>query len=501
MSKRTADGLVCTPLLAEQLALRGRVHAPLARTGAGPSGRLPSRTLPTGPLLVAGVAGALTGDLSTGDLVVSDELRSSGARHSSDAAPLVAAALRRRGLTVHLGAVYSHDRLVHTPAQRRELSERIAPHHALAVDTESAFLAARAPRGQTLAVRAIVDTPARPLIRPGTAWRGLAALRSLRAAAPVLDQWAAATGERDVLLAAPRSFCAGVERAIEAVERALQLHGAPVYVRRQIVHNAHVVRDLERRGAVFVTELDEVPHGGVAVLAAHGVAPWVRQQAVERELQVVDATCPLVAKVHQEVRRFASHDSTVFLIGHAEHEEVVGTRGEAPGNVIVVADPDEARRVDVRNPDRVSYVMQTTLAVDEAERTAAVLRQRFPSLSGPRRDDICYATTNRQLAVRSIARECDLVLVVGSQNSSNSHRLVEVASAEGAASHLVDDAGEVDLRWLTGARRVGITAGASAPPRLVDELVRCLSGLGEVHVRETQVVDEDVRFTLPREVS
>jgi 4-hydroxy-3-methylbut-2-enyl diphosphate reductase len=501
MSDRTATGLVCTPLLAEQLAVRGRVQAPLVRTGAGPSGKLPSRTPSTGPLLVAGVAGALTDDLSTGDLVVSDELRSTGARHRSDAAPLVAGALRRRGLTVHLGAVYSHDRLVRSPAQRRELSERIAPHRALAVDTESAFLAARAPHGQTVAVRAIVDTPARPLIRPGTAWRGLAALRSLRAAAPVLDQWAAATGDRDVLLAAPRSFCAGVERAIEAVERALELHGGPVYVRRQIVHNAHVVRDLERRGAVFVAELDEVPRGSVAVLAAHGVAPSVRQQAVERDLQVVDATCPLVAKVHQEVRRFAAHDSTVFLIGHAEHDEVVGTRGEAPGNVVVVADPDEARRVDVRNPDRVSYVMQTTLAVDEAERTAAVLRHRFPSLSAPRRDDICYATTNRQLAVRTIARECDLVLVVGSQNSSNSHRLVEVATAEGTPSHLVDDAAEVDLRWLAGARRVGITAGASAPPRLVDDLVRCLSGLGEVHVRETQVVDEDVRFTLPREVS
>jgi 4-hydroxy-3-methylbut-2-enyl diphosphate reductase len=515
------SGLVCTPLLVEQLALRGRVAAPVVRTGSGPAGRVPPErafsraaiaTTPVGtredderpvvhrPVLVAGVGGALADGLRPGDLVVSDELRTRGARYPSQAAPLLAAALRRLGLTVHVGPVYSSDHVVRSGDERRDLAQRLAPH-ALAVDTESAFLAARAPLGQTVAVRAVVDTPSEPLLRPGTAWRGVVGLRALRAAAPVLDQWAAATGERAVLLAAPRSFCAGVERAIEIVERALELHGAPVYVRRQIVHNRHVVEDLERRGAVFVTELDEVPYGSVAVLAAHGVAPSVRQQAVERELQVVDATCPLVAKVHQEVRRFASHDSTVFLIGHAEHEEVVGTRGEAPGNVIVVADPDEAQRVDVGDPERVSYVMQTTLAVDEAERTAAVLRQRFPALSAPRKDDICYATTNRQLAVRAIARESDVVLVLGSQNSSNSHRLAEVAESEGTRSYLVDDAGDVDLRWLAGTGRVGVTAGASAPPRLVDELVRCLSGLGPVQVRETQVVDEDVRFTLPREVS
>jgi 4-hydroxy-3-methylbut-2-en-1-yl diphosphate reductase len=263
----------------------------------------------------------------------------------------------------------------------------------------------------------------------------------------------------------------------------------------------HVVRDLERRGAVFVEEVGEVPEGSITVLAAHGVAPQVRSEAAARKLRVIDATCPLVSKVHTEVRRFAARDDTVFLIGHRQHEEVVGTRGEAPGHVIVIADPDEARRVEVPDPQKVSYVMQTTLAVDEAEETAAVLRRRFPALAAPRKDDICYATTNRQQAIRAVARRSDLVLVLGSQNSSNSHRLAEVATAEGVEAHLVDDASAVDLRWLSRARRIGITAGASAPPQLVDDLVRCLSGLGRVSVIETSVVEEDIRFTLPREVS
>jgi 4-hydroxy-3-methylbut-2-enyl diphosphate reductase len=522
--RRSADaapGLLCTPLRIERLTLRTRARGPVVRTGAGPRGHVPAQlaftrpaisTSPVGPredderpvvhrpLLVAGVAGALTDALRPGDVVVSDELRTTGARYSSHAAPLLASALRRLGLTVHVGPVHSSDHVVHSGGERRALHDRLAPH-ALAVDTESAFLAARTAAGQTVAVRSIVDTPSSPLLRPRTAWRGVAAPRSLRTAAPARDAWAAATGEREVLLAAPRSFCAGVDRAIEIVERALELHGAPVYVRRQIVHNRHVVEDLEARGAVFVSELDEVPSGAVAVLAAHGVAPSVRRQAVERRLQVVDATCPLVAKVHQEVRRFASRGSTVLLIGHPDHEEVVGTRGEAPADVLVVSDPDEAREVDVPDPEHVAFVMQTTLAVDEAERTATVLRERFPALVGPRHDDICYATTNRQLAVRAVARESDLVLVLGSQNSSNSHRLAEVAEAEGARTYLVDDAAGVDLRWLAGALRVGITAGASAPSRLVDDLVRCLSGLGPVRVRESRVVDEDVRFMLPPEVS
>jgi 4-hydroxy-3-methylbut-2-enyl diphosphate reductase len=231
------------------------------------------------------------------------------------------------------------------------------------------------------------------------------------------------------------------------------------------------------------------------------VAPSVRADAAQRRLRVVDATCPLVTKVHNEVRRFATPGSTVFLIGHEEHEEVVGTRAEAPDNVVVVAGPDDAARVSVPDPAKVSYVMQTTLAVEEAEQTATVLRERFPALSSPRKDDICYATTNRQDAVRAVARESDLVLVVGSQTSSNSLRLAEVAQAAGASAHLVDDASAVDLRWLAGARTVGVTAGASAPHHLVDDLVRAISGLGRVSAREVDVADEDVRFTLPREVS
>ena len=487
-------GLVCTPLLSEWLALRGRIGADPVRTGRSSDGRL---TPGERPLLVAGLAGALSNDLEPGDLVVADEIRGDAEPAPSHASPFLVGALRREGLTVHGGPIVSTPRIVDAPAARRAL----AAAGALAVDTESALLVAAAPPGQAAVVRAIVDTPDHRLLSPGTLVRGPQALRSLRRAAPVIEAWAAAVADREVILAGPRSFCAGVERAIEIVERALSLHGPPIYVRRQIVHNAHVVRDLEQRGAVFVEEVSQVPEGSITVLAAHGVAPQIRSDAAARGLRVIDATCPLVSKVHTEVRRFAARDNTVFLIGHSDHEEVVGTRGEAPGHVIVVADPDEAGQVEVPDPQKVSYVMQTTLAVEEAEETAAVLRGRFPALAAPRKDDICYATTNRQQAIRAVARRSDLVLVLGSQNSSNSHRLAEVAEAEGVEAHLVDDASAVDLRWLSRARRIGITAGASAPPQLVDDLVRCLSGLGRISLTETSVVDEDIRFTLPREVS
>jgi 4-hydroxy-3-methylbut-2-enyl diphosphate reductase len=303
-----------------------------------------------------------------------------------------------------------------------------------------------------------------------------------------------------IKLANPRGFCAGVDRAIEVVERVLDRRGGPVYVRRQIVHNAHVVADLEARGAVFVQEVAEVPERSTLVLAAHGVAPRVREDAARRGLAVVDATCPLVAKVHSEVRRYAGRGDTVFLIGHADHEEVVGTRGEAPERVVVVEDAAHAERVQPADPDRVAYVMQTTLAVEEAEQVAAVLRRRFPALSAPRSDDICYATTNRQRAVREIAAASDLVLVVGSANSSNSLRLVEVAEREGTPAHLVEDASAVDLRWLAGAARVGITAGASAPPSLVAALGAALGGLGPLTVHSTGSAVEDVRFALPKEI-
>ncbi|MBO0844740.1 MAG: 4-hydroxy-3-methylbut-2-enyl diphosphate reductase [Nocardioides sp.] len=317
----------------------------------------------------------------------------------------------------------------------------------------------------------------------------------------MVEAWGAATGERELLLAGPRSFCAGVERAIEVVERALDRFGPPVYVRRQIVHNRHVVEDLERRGAVFVQEAEEVPEGSVLVLAAHGVAPTVRTTADTRGLQVIDATCPLVSKVHQEVRRFSARGSSVLLIGHHDHEEVVGTRGEAPDDVIVVADPAEAAAVEVPDPDRVAYVMQTTLAVDEAAETVSVLRDRFPLIHGPHNDDICYATTNRQGAVRRVAAESDLVLVLGSENSSNSKRLAEVSEAVGTPARLVDDASDVELAWLHGVRRVGITAGASAPPALVDDLLTALGGLGPTVVRPVGDPTEDVSFSLPKEVT
>jgi (E)-4-hydroxy-3-methyl-but-2-enyl pyrophosphate reductase (IPP and DMAPP forming) len=271
-------------------------------------------------------------------------------------------------------------------------------------------------------------------------------------------------------------------------------------VRRQIVHNSHVVAELEQRGAVFVQELDEVPEGATAVLAAHGVAPSVRLQAEERRLNVIDATCPLVAKVHQEVRRFTTAGRTVFLIGHTAHEEVVGTRGEAPDNVVVVETVDDARTVKVLDPTQVSYVMQTTLSVEEADVIAAELRARFPALQAPRRDDICYATSNRQQAVREVAADSDLVLVVGSANSSNSVRLVEVATAMGTPAHLVEDASDIHLAWLRGVRTIGVSAGASAPAALVDQLIGALASLGDLEVTHRGGVTENVHFTLPREV-
>jgi (E)-4-hydroxy-3-methyl-but-2-enyl pyrophosphate reductase len=306
--------------------------------------------------------------------------------------------------------------------------------------------------------------------------------------------------EREVLLAAPRSFCAGVERAIEIVERALELWGAPVYVRRQIVHNRHVVAALADRGAVFVDELDEVPDGARVVFSAHGVSPAVRADADARGLHVVDATCPLVAKVHAEARRFAGRGDTVVLIGHGGHEEVEGTVGEAPGAIVLVATPEEARAVQVPDPARVSYLMQTTLAVDEAAEVADALRERFPALRGPDSDDICYATTNRQRALAAIAADADVVLVVGSGNSANSTRLVELAVRAGTPAYLVDDAGEIRPEWLAGARVVGLTAGASAPPGLVDGVIEALRRFGPVTVTEREVVRETVTFGLPTSV-
>ncbi|GAA3452776.1 4-hydroxy-3-methylbut-2-enyl diphosphate reductase [Dactylosporangium matsuzakiense] len=300
-----------------------------------------------------------------------------------------------------------------------------------------------------------------------------------------------------VLLAAPRSFCAGVERAVEIVEKALEQRAHPVYVRKQIVHNSHVVAALEARGAVFVDELDEVPHGATVVFSAHGVSPAVRAEADRRGLAVVDATCPLVTKVHAEARRFAGRGDTVVLVGHAGHEEVEGTLGEAPRRTVLVADVAGVAALEVEDPERVSYLTQTTLAADEVAEVVAALRARFPRLRGPGSDDICYATTNRQEAVKAIARDADVVLVVGSTNSSNSQRLVELARRLGTPAHLIDDVRAVRAEWLAGARVVGLSAGASAPPRLVDEVIEVLRARGPVTVQERAVAAEHLQFALP----
>jgi 4-hydroxy-3-methylbut-2-enyl diphosphate reductase len=305
---------------------------------------------------------------------------------------------------------------------------------------------------------------------------------------------------RRLLLAAPRSFCAGVERAIEVVEQLLERRGAPIYVRKQIVHNTHVVRGLRKRGAVFVDELEEVPDGSVVVFSAHGVSPAVREDARLRGLEVIDATCPLVTKVHTEARRFAGRGDTVVLIGHAGHEEVEGTLGEAPENTVLVETAEDVEQLEVPDPSRVSYLTQTTLAVDETTEVVEALRAKFPAARGPASDDICYATTNRQRAIRAVAAESDLVLVAGSANSSNSVRLVETARRAGTPAHLIDGPSDIRLGWLAGVSTVGLTAGASAPPAVVDDIITALSGLGPVEVTERVITTENIRFSLPKEV-
>jgi 4-hydroxy-3-methylbut-2-en-1-yl diphosphate reductase len=305
---------------------------------------------------------------------------------------------------------------------------------------------------------------------------------------------------KKVVLAAPRGYCAGVDRAVDVVERALRIYGEPVYVRKQIVHNIHVVRDLEAKGAIFVDEETEVPEGATVVLSAHGVAPEVYANSVTRRLQVIDATCPLVTKVHLEARRFARDGSTILLIGHEGHEEVIGTSGEAPDHIKLVGDVEEARTIEVSEPSRVSYLSQTTLSVDETNQIIDVLRERFPEIEAPPRDDICYATQNRQDAVKEVARGSDVVLVIGSDNSSNSNRLVEVSRALGTPAYLIDDETEIDPRWLQGAEVVGVTSGASAPEWLVERVVEHLRGLGAGEVEELQVTEEHMAFGLPRGV-
>ena len=303
-----------------------------------------------------------------------------------------------------------------------------------------------------------------------------------------------------VLLAAPRGYCAGVDRAVETVERALQRFGAPIYVRKQIVHNLPVVRDLESKGAVFVEELEEVPPGATAILSAHGVAPEVYEQARARDLRVIDATCPLVTKVHNEAKKFAKDGYHIVLIGHQGHEEVVGTMGEAPASITLIGSPDEAADLDLPSQDKVAYLSQTTLSVDETNDVIDRLRARFPVIQGPPREDICYATQNRQTAVKVLAEKAEVVLVIGSDNSSNSNRLAEVAAARGARAYLIDDETEIQDAWLEGARTVGITSGASAPEWLVERVIGYFRARGVEDVEEVRVVEEDVHFALPKEL-
>ena len=493
--------LVVTALRTEYAALAGQVPGALVeRCGMGMK-RVQAwvpriAALAPDAVVVAGVGGGVSPELRAGDVVVASEVRDDIGRTVLRAAAPLVAALRQQGLRVHIGPMVSTDHIVTGPER-----ERLARTGALAVDMESSAVVRALPTRDlpVAVVRVIVDTAYTPLGRLRTVGAGAKALRVLRRIGPSLRVWADLAGPRSVVLAGPRSFCAGVDRAIDIVEQALRRYPRPVYVRRQIVHNAHVVADLQRQGAVFVDELDEVPDNTAVVFSAHGVAPAVRAEAKRRNLTVVDATCPLVAKVHTEARRFLARGDTVLLVGHDGHDETEGTLGE--GDIQLVRTPADAAGVHVDDPSQVSYLTQTTLAVDEVAQVVDVLRERFPLLSAPPTEDICYATTNRQHAVLAIADECDIVIVVGSQNSSNSKRLVEVAERAGTPAYLVDDASSIAPEWIMNARRIGLTAGASAPPHLVDEVIGTLRALGPVDVVEREVTREDIRFTLPKEVS
>ena len=503
--------VICAPLRVEAGALRRGLRGAGASTRGGQpavavvrSGYGPARSMQAAARLkrsgadviaVGGVAGALASELRPGDLVVADKVIGGGREIRCPSAPLLAGELRRVGLRVRIGPIATAERLLD-----RSEHARLRAAGAIAVDMESAPLLEAADGRPRVAVRAISDTPAHSLFSPRTVVGGLAALRALRQAGPPLASWAAAVAPRKVLMASPRSFCAGVERGIEIVELALERYGAPIYVRKQIVHNTTVVARLEKLGAIFVDELDEVPDGATVVFSAHGISPAVRREAERRGLAAVDATCPLVAKVHAEARRFAADGYLVALIGHAGHEEVEGTMGEAPDATALVESAADVAKLKPANPGKVAYLMQTTLAVDEARGVVDAMLDRFPEARGPGSDDICYATTNRQNAVRAIAADSDIVLVVGSANSSNSLRLVETAERAGTAAYLVDNAEDIELGWLAGASTVGLTAGASAPPAVVGEIVDALSGLGPIQTDEVVVTTEAVQFGLPKEL-
>jgi 4-hydroxy-3-methylbut-2-enyl diphosphate reductase len=486
---------VVAPLRIEALAIGGPVTViGMGRARAEAAGNRLGAHGDRSPLALAGVAGGLDPELRVGQLLVATEVRAPDGTlvRTLDGAEWIAEDLRRTGLVVRTGPLVSSPRMVRHPRQRAEL----AATGALAVDMESAWFVDRVGDRPLAVVRSISDTS-----EHGVVLNGLRAMASLMRIRLSLERWSAAIGDRKVLLAAPRSFCAGVERAIETVERAIDRFGSPVFVRRQIVHNAHVVADLESRGAVFVEELDEVPHGAVVVLAAHGVSPEVRAEAAGRcDLRVIDATCPLVAKVHHEARRFQEQDYRIVLIGHADHEEIVGTLGEAPERMTLVERPEDVDGLPFDAGDKVAYLTQTTLATDETATVVEALRRRFPDLSGPNSSDICYATQNRQDAVRALADQCDLILVVGSANSSNTARLVEVARRQGCHAELIEDHTHLRLGWFEGVGRVGVTAGASAPESLVQGVVTTIGQLGPTDVSEYRITEEHAHFSLPHQV-
>jgi 4-hydroxy-3-methylbut-2-enyl diphosphate reductase len=490
--------LLLVPLRVEQLALGRPAGSDVLRTGMGPArariAAARAQARDASAVAVAGLCAGVDPALEAGDVVCGTELLDeAGTSVPVPGSALLAAALRRRGLRVRTGPILSSERVL-GPV------ERGATAGALAVDMESTWLAAGA-GGRPFAVcRVVADAAGRRLADPRMLVAGPRALRSLRLAGGALAEWGAAARPRRVLLAGPRSFCAGVERAIEIVELALAQRGSPIYVRKQIVHNEHVVAGLARRGAVFVEELDEVPEGATVVFSAHGVSPAVRREAAERQLDVIDATCPLVAKVHVEARRFAAEGRTIFLVGHGGHEEVEGTQGEATDAIRLVEAIADAGAVEAPDPDKVAYLTQTTLAVDETSEIVDELRRRYPALRGPASEDICYATSNRQAAVRVVARESDVVLVAGSATSSNSQRLVEAARREGARAYLVDDETDIDVSWIGGAARIAITAGASAPESIVERLVAAIGALGPIELEERVGRTESVRFGLPREL-
>ena len=482
--------MIIAPLRSEAVALRlGGVR--VVRGGMGAR----AERVAADAVVVAGVCGAVDPALRPGDVVVATELRDEHSVRTLTGTATIARALRDRGLRVVCGPMLTVDHVL-----GRAERESLRADGVIAVDMESSRLAPR--DGVPFAVvRTVVDTADRSLYDLRTLVAGLRALAALRRAAPALEAWSASVQPRRVLLASPRSFCAGVVRAIEIVERAIDQRGAPIYVRKQIVHNSHVVGDLERRGAVFVEELDQVPDGATVVFSAHGVSPQVKAVAAERGLRVIDATCPLVNKVHAEARAFANAGKTIVLVGHEGHEEVAGTTGEAPESIRLVERLEDVTTLELDDPDEVAYLTQTTLAADDAMVVVDELRRRFPRLVGPKSDDICYATQNRQQALRAVAREADLVLVVGSENSSNSKRLVEVAEREGTAGRLIDDELDLDLEWLQGKDTIALTAGASAPEALVQRVIGELAGLGAVTDEDRTVGQESIRFNLPREVS